>query len=187
MKEVSNLVALLTDKKLWKRNSKDIYKQWKADGDFLFINYERGQVIEADLLALIKNSEKSGKLQYLIYEILFLIEGKSYTDEIVNYCVYEYADKSFKPTILCALAHLNLTTKQLETVNKFTDTSEAFYQLLIRKLKDKTVTCGELKLFIEDNLKFLSDAYCFEENINTDVDQEKINTVKYMLELHKVR
>ena len=187
MEEVKSLVALLTDKKLWKLNCKDIYKQWKADGDFLFVNYDMGQVPEADLLALIKNSEKSEELRYLIYEILFLIEGKSYSDEIVNYCVYEYAKKSFKPTILCALAHLNLTDKQLETVNKFTDTSEAFYRLLVRKLNDKAVTCGELKLFLEDNLRFLEDAYCFEENINLDVGEDKINTVKSMLELHNVR
>jgi len=180
--EISDLVSQLTDKKLWKKNCKKIFKQWKADYDYIYSNYEKGKVPERDLLALIRNSEKNGKLKYLIYDILFLIDGQSYTDEVINYCVYNYADKPFKSTLLCALAHLNLSTSQLETVNKFADTSEAFYELLIRKLNDKAVTSEELKLFIEDNIRFISDIVNFEENINSDVDKEKIRIVKSFLE-----
>ncbi len=131
------------------------------------------------LLKLLKKSKRSYELRYLLPDILLLVKGESITDDVIDFCI-NYPTKGFRNTLIIQLAHIWLNPNQLELLNSYLPTAEAFCKLLIIYSSDRNYMADTLSSLLENNRSYMDDAkYCIDHFLDRNsIDEEKIAVLK---------
>lgn len=178
MESIKNLIDGLIDCK----SGKDLCEKCYNDDLYIANSYFKDHVEEAKIIALIRSSLHNYKLQTVLLEIIFYIDEKSFTDNIIENCI-NYPGK-FKDTLLIQLAHVWLSEKQLEKINEVVKIPEAYCKLLYIKVCNEKISEDELTKFIQTNKCYFEDlkdyiAYFKKANVNP----ERIRLVDKLLSI----
>ena len=152
---------------------REILKKIQGDDTYLFKNYREDIVSEVLLLKWIKKSILSKKLQQIMPDVLYLIDSSSVTDRVLNFCIH-YPGR-FRKTLLIQLAHMWLTTKQLEVINREIDTPEAFCKLFLLYAENENYTVDQFATFLRENFRRLMEVDCIKM---IDIHQIRISQSK---------
>lgn len=141
--------------------------------DLIYSCYRKDIVDDKVLLKLIRKSMFSRKIRYLIPDILSFIHEKSITDSVLQCCLH-YPGR-FKSTLLIQLAHMWLRPDQLEKINDYIDTPEAFCKLFGIYAADQSYSAEYFSRFLSNNMHFVRQVNCMEqlETHKISISQEK--------------
>lgn len=120
--------------------------------------FEKGDVSEHLLIALIKRSLICPYVRIILPDILYLTYTDSITDKVLYYCLH-YPGQ-YRKTLLVQLAHMWLRPNQLELLNTSIDTPEAFCKLLVMYADSTNCTPLQFSEFLTNNYKRMHEVDC---------------------------
>lgn len=126
--------------------------------NYICNHFQKGEVDEDLLLRLFKKSVHCNSIKQLLPDILYHVDAHSISDAVVEFSITYPGE--FRETLLSLLAHMWLSVEQLELINNYIHTPEAFCKLFFIYAEDTLYPEEKFEQFLLDNKHYLMDVDC---------------------------